>query len=82
MQGEITVEDGRVQQSNFHDYPILRLAQAPIIDVHLLSSQEAPTGLGEVSVPPLAPALGNALVAAGQPRVRDLPFSKAGFYLA
>ena len=82
MQGEITVEDGRVQQSNFHDYPILRLAQAPVIDVHLLASQEAPTGLGEVSVPPLAPALANALVAAGQPRVRDLPFSKAGFYLA
>jgi CO/xanthine dehydrogenase Mo-binding subunit len=82
MQGEITVEDGRVQQSNFHDYPILRLAQAPIIDVHLLSSPEAPSGLGEVSVPPLAPALANALVAAGQPRIRNLPFSKAGFYLA
>jgi isoquinoline 1-oxidoreductase beta subunit len=82
MQGEITVQDGRVEQSNFHDYPIMRLAQAPLIHVHLIPSQEAPTGLGEVGVPPLAPALANALVAAGQPRVRDLPFSKAGFYLA
>ncbi len=82
MQGEISIDDGRVQQSNFHDYPLLRLAQSPVIDVHLMPSKEAPTGLGEVGVPPLAPALCNALVAAGEQRVRSLPLSKHGYRLA
>ena len=82
MQGEISIEDGRVQQSNFHDYPLMRLAQSPVIDVHLVQSNEAPTGLGEVGVPPLAPALCNALAAAGKQRVRSLPLSKHGYRLA
>lgn len=82
MQGEISIEDGRVEQSNFHDYPLMRLAQSPVIDVHLMPSNEAPTGLGEVGVPPLAPALCNALVAAGEQRVRSLPLSKHGYRLA
>ena len=82
MQGEISIEDGRVQQSNFHDYPLMRLAQSPVIDVHLMPSNEAPTGLGEVGVPPLAPALCNALVAAGEQRMRSLPLSKHGYRLA
>jgi len=82
MQGEISIADGRVQQSNFHDYPLLRLAQTPVIDVHLVASDEAPTGLGEVGVPPLAPALCNALAAAGLPRVRSLPLSQHGYRLA
>jgi CO/xanthine dehydrogenase Mo-binding subunit len=82
MQGEITIENGSVKQSNFHDYPIMRLFQSPIIHVHLMHSKAFPTGLGEVGVPPLAAALANALVAAGESRVRHLPFSRAGFYLA
>ncbi|MBT3437048.1 MAG: xanthine dehydrogenase family protein molybdopterin-binding subunit [Oceanospirillaceae bacterium] len=82
MYGEISIEKGRVKQSNFHDYLIMRLNNAPVIEVHLIPSDEAPTGVGEVGVPPLAPAMANALVAAGQPRIRHLPFGKSGLRLA
>lgn len=81
MQGEITIADGRVQESNFHDYPIMRLAQSPQIEVNLIPSEEQPTGLGEVGVPPLAPALCNALFAATGDRVRSLPLKNHGYYL-
>ena len=82
MQGEITIADGRVEQSNFHDYPIMRLAQSPQIEVHLMASDEKPTGLGEVGVPPLAPALCNALFAATGTRVRSLPLKNHGYHLS
>ncbi len=82
MQGEITIADGRVQQSNFHDYALMRLAQSPAIEVHLMPSEEKPTGLGEVGVPPLAPALCNALFAATGERVRSLPLTKHGYQFA
>jgi isoquinoline 1-oxidoreductase beta subunit len=82
MQGEITIEEGRVQQSNFHDYPLMRLAQSPVIEVELVTSEEAPTGLGEVGVPPLAPALCNALFAATGERLRSLPLTRHGFHFA
>jgi isoquinoline 1-oxidoreductase subunit beta len=71
--GEITVDQGRVQQSNFHNYPMLRMAQTPVTEVHILDSGEAPGGLGEPGVPTVAPAVTNAIFAATGKRVRRLP---------
>ncbi len=73
LYGEITLQKGEVQQSNFHDYPLLRITEAPIIEVHLVASQEEPGGVGEPGVPPVAPALANAIFAASGRRLRDLP---------
>ncbi|MGL4630145.1 MAG: xanthine dehydrogenase family protein molybdopterin-binding subunit [Leadbetterella sp.] len=70
---EITLKKGQVQQSNFHDYPILRINEAPQIDVYIVSSTEKMGGAGEPSVPPIAPALANALFTATGKRIRDLP---------
>ncbi|MBT8534445.1 xanthine dehydrogenase family protein molybdopterin-binding subunit [Polynucleobacter paneuropaeus] len=70
---EITIEQGRVQQSNFNNYPSIRMNQAPIVEVHLVASQEKPGGLGEVGVPLVAPALVNAIAAATGRRIRELP---------
>ncbi|MGH8429679.1 MAG: hypothetical protein ACREUF_04660, partial [Solimonas sp.] len=68
---------GRVQQSNFHDYPVVRMAQAPQIDVEILESPaEAIGGIGEPPVPPAAPALANAIFAATGKRIRELPLAK------
>jgi isoquinoline 1-oxidoreductase beta subunit len=78
---EITMEDGRMQQTNFHQYPMLRIGQAPNIDVHFIQSEFAPTGLGEPALPPLAPAIGNAIFAATGHRVRTMPLSKAGYFV-
>lgn len=73
LYGEITLKDGKVQQSNFHDYPALRMDQTPEIEVIVLPSDLSPTGVGEPSVPPVAPALANAIYAATGKRLRDLP---------
>jgi isoquinoline 1-oxidoreductase/isoquinoline 1-oxidoreductase beta subunit len=73
LYGEITLREGRVQQSNFHDYPVLRMQEVPDIQVILVDSEASPTGVGEPSVPPLAPALANAVFAATGKRLRDLP---------
>jgi isoquinoline 1-oxidoreductase beta subunit len=73
LKTEITLENGRVQQSNFHDYPMLRIHEAPAIEVYIVPSEEKPTGVGEPSVPPVAPALSNAIFAATGRRVRRLP---------
>ena len=73
LHGEITLKDGRVQQSNFHDYPVARMNEAPRIEVHIVSSTEDPTGVGEPGVPPLAPAVCNALFRATGKRIRSLP---------
>ncbi len=77
--GEITISAGRVQQSNFHDYPVVRMAQAPQVEVEILESPgEAVGGIGE---PPVAPAVANAIFAATGTRVRRLPLSASGFKL-
>ncbi len=74
LAGEITFKNGAVVQDNFDSYPVLRLSQMPRIDVHIVPSAEAPSGVGEPGVPPLAPALANALFAASGKRWRRLPF--------
>lgn len=73
LHGEITIENGRVHQSNFHDYPLLRISEMPVVDVHLVPSDEEPGGVGEPAVPPLAPAVANALFALTGTRIRRLP---------
>jgi isoquinoline 1-oxidoreductase subunit beta len=77
MTGKITLQQGRVQQRNFFDYTVLRMADAPQIDVFIVPSGESPTGVGEVFTPPIAPAVGNAVFALTGKRVRQLPFSDA-----
>jgi isoquinoline 1-oxidoreductase beta subunit len=78
--GEISVKRGEVEQHNFNDYPVLRLYQAPRkIAVHIVDSgikDVQPTGVGEPPTPVVAPALANAIVAAGGPRIREIPFRK------
>jgi isoquinoline 1-oxidoreductase beta subunit len=69
----ITLDKGAVQQSNFNDYEVLKLADAPTIDVHFINSGHEMGGLGEPGLPPAAPALANALFAATGKRVRQLP---------
>lgn len=76
----IDIENGRVRQSNFHDYPLLRLPSAPRrIDVHFLESDFAPTGCGEPALPPLAPAVCNALFMLTGERIRELPIASLGY---
>jgi isoquinoline 1-oxidoreductase beta subunit len=76
---KITFENGRVEQTNFHQYPIVRMDKAPEIDVHFLATDYAPTGCGEPALPPVAPAIANAIFAATGQRVRTLPFSEEGY---
>jgi isoquinoline 1-oxidoreductase beta subunit len=76
---EITFENGRVEQSNFDRYPIMRITQAPRVDVHFIQSDYDPTGCGEPAFPPAAPAICNAIYAATGHRVRTLPLTKEGF---
>jgi isoquinoline 1-oxidoreductase subunit beta len=73
LKTEITIEDGRVQQKNFHDYQMLRMFESPEIEVFIVPSEENPTGVGEPGVPPVAPALTNAIFAATGKRIRRLP---------
>ncbi len=74
LKSQITLKDGIVQQSNFHDFEILRLNEMPAVEVHFVQSDAMLGGIGEVGVPPLAPALGNAIFKATGKRLRALPF--------
>jgi isoquinoline 1-oxidoreductase beta subunit len=73
LRGEIVVAGGRVQQSNFHDYPVLRMDEMPQIEVYIVPSSEPPRGVGEMSTPPILPAVANAIFAATGQRIRRLP---------
>jgi len=73
MKPPITLAGGAVQQSNFHDAPVLRMHETPRIETYIVNSEEEPTGIGEIGLPAVAPALGNALFAATGQRLRDLP---------
>jgi len=75
LYGRIDIKDGAVQQSNFHDYPMVQLAQAPVVETWIVPSTRAPAGVGEPGVPPLAPAVANALFALTGKRQRALPFA-------
>ncbi|MCU0758223.1 MAG: molybdopterin-dependent oxidoreductase [Steroidobacteraceae bacterium] len=77
LHGEVTFADGAVRQSNFHDYPVLRLPEMPRIDVHRIASDAAPGGCGEPSTPVVAPAVCNAIHAATGQRIRRLPIRLA-----
>jgi isoquinoline 1-oxidoreductase beta subunit len=78
LMGEITAADGRIQQSNFHNYPVARINESPMeTHVHLIGMDEnPPTGVGEPGVPPMAPAICNAVFAATGKRIRELPIGK------
>ena len=78
---KITFEKGRVEQTNFHQYPIVRIDKAPDIDVHFLATDYNPTGCGEPAFPPAAPAIANAIYTVTGQRVRTLPFSAEGYTL-
>jgi isoquinoline 1-oxidoreductase beta subunit len=75
--GKITLKDGRVEQGNFHDYPVLRMSDMPKVEVTILPSTEAPGGIGEPGTPPIAPAVVNAIFAATGKRLRSLPIDPA-----
>lgn len=77
MLGEITAKNGRIQQSNYNDYPVARMPEAPYeTHVHIVSSDAPPAGVGEPGVPPMAPAICNAIFAATGKRIRELPIRK------
>jgi isoquinoline 1-oxidoreductase beta subunit len=77
LAGEITIKDGRVQQSNFADYPVLRMNEAPLVETVIVPSAEPPEGMGEPAVPPVAPAVANAVFKLTGQRLRRLPLRLA-----
>jgi len=77
LHGKLELENGAVKQSNFHDYPILRIDEAPEVEVVIMESQEAPTGVGEPGLPPIAPAVANAVYRATGKRLTELPLNDA-----
>jgi CO/xanthine dehydrogenase Mo-binding subunit len=76
LYGQITLDGGRVQQTNFHTYPMMRIAETPVTEVHILDSGHPPGGLGEPGVPTVAPAICNAIFAATGKRIRHLPIDR------
>ncbi len=75
LMGEITIKAGRVEQSNFHDYPLLRMNQMPVVETVIIDSTEPPEGMGEPGVPPIAPAVANAVFILTGKRLRSLPLT-------
>ncbi len=75
--GKIDLQDGKVQQSNFHNYRVLRMNEMPVVETHIVPSTRAPEGMGEPAVPPVAPAVANALFALTGQRLRELPLKLA-----
>lgn len=73
LQSEITFKDGMVQQSNFHDYQVMRMGSMPKVEVYIVQSTEKMGGVGEPGLPPVAPAVTNAIFAATGKRIRTLP---------
>lgn len=73
LKGKITISEGSVDQSNFHDYPLLAMSEMPHIEVHIMPNRESPTGVGHLAVPPIAPAVANAVFSATGKRIRRLP---------
>jgi isoquinoline 1-oxidoreductase beta subunit len=73
LHGAITFQNGRVEQGNFNDYPVLRMDEMPVVEVHIVPSTESPGGVGEPGTPPIAPAVTNAIFAATGRRIRSLP---------
>jgi isoquinoline 1-oxidoreductase beta subunit len=73
LKAEATLKEGRIQQSNFHDYPILRIDEMPLVEVYIVESDQRPSGMGEMGVPPIAPAVANAVFAATGKRIRHIP---------
>jgi isoquinoline 1-oxidoreductase beta subunit len=79
MAQEITLEKGRVMQTNYNQHKLLPFAKAPQIDVHFVETDHDPTGLGEPALPPVIPAVTNAIFAATGKRIRTIPLAKSGF---
>ena len=77
LKGNITIENGRVKEQNFNQYDVLRIDEMPVVEVHVVASQNAPGGIGEASTPPIAPAVANAIYAATRKRLRRLPIRMA-----
>ena len=77
LHSHITFKDGRVQESNYHDYQVLRMSEMPAVEVHIVPSTEKSGGVGEPGTPPIAPAVANALFALNGQRLRELPFRLA-----
>jgi isoquinoline 1-oxidoreductase beta subunit len=75
LYGQITLKNGRVEQSNFDNYQMLRINEAPVVEVHIIKSTEAPGGIGEPGTAAVSPAVANAIFAATGKRIRKLPIN-------
>ena len=82
LHGRITITDGRVEQSNFDTYEVMRINTVPVVEAHIVPSTDAPTGVGEPGLPPLAAAVANALYALSGVRARKLPLSQTNYLKA
>jgi isoquinoline 1-oxidoreductase beta subunit len=82
MLQEISLRNGRVAQTNYHQHPMLRMSQAPPMEIHWIKSNNPPTGLGEPALPPILPAIANAVFTATGERIRTMPMTKQGFSFA
>ncbi|WP_223512956.1 xanthine dehydrogenase family protein molybdopterin-binding subunit [Pseudomonas sp. GL-R-26] len=78
LHSKLTLKDGQVVQSNYHDYRVLRLNEMPVVEVHIVPSSDKPGGIGEAGVPPMAPAVANAVFALTGQRLRELPLQLSG----